>query len=98
MLTFREDPLLRCGHEDLGYGVEGKQQQRFKSSESVTEIHEGRDEDQDIENNGSDIAQRHSGWQKGVPGGCANRLGRVLFCELIIFDRLLALSLQSQAS
>jgi hypothetical protein len=66
MLAFREDPLLWRRDEDLRYRVQGEQEQRFEGCEGVAEIHEGRDEDKDIEDKGSDIAQRHCDDRRGM--------------------------------
>ena len=78
VLTFREDPLLRRSHEDLGDGIERKQEERFEGGQSVAEIHEGRDEDQDVEDNGSHIAQRHLG--DGMDDNAQSRLRGVVCC------------------
>lgn len=49
MIAFCEDALLWRGHEDLRDGVEENECEGFESREGVTEVHQGRDEDQDVE-------------------------------------------------
>jgi hypothetical protein len=66
VLTFRKDPLLRRGHEDLGDCIDCEEGEGVEMGEGVAEIHQRRDKDQDVENEGSHIAQSHCGGK----GGC----------------------------
>jgi hypothetical protein len=59
MLTFRKDALLWRGDEDLRYGIQCQQDQWLEGGESVTKVHERRDEDEDVEHESTNIAQRH---------------------------------------
>ena len=59
MLTLREDALLRRRDEDLGDGVQAEHHQGVERGEGVAEVHEGGDEDEDAEDEGANIAERH---------------------------------------
>ena len=59
VLTFREDPLLRRGHEDLGDCIDREESEGIEMGEGVAEIHQRRNEDQDVEDEGSHIAESH---------------------------------------
>lgn len=61
VLTFREDGLLRCSHEDLGDNIDGEEGEGIEMGEGVAEVHQGRDKDQDVEHEGSHVAQSHGG-------------------------------------
>ena len=69
MLTFRKDALLGRGHEDLGDCIEGDEGEGVEMGEGVAEIDQRRDEDQDVENEGSHIAEGHCGSGCGGGGG-----------------------------
>ncbi len=60
VLAFREDTCLRRGDEDLGDSVEGEEHQRLHRRKSVAEIDKSCDENEEIEDNGSHVAERHS--------------------------------------
>jgi hypothetical protein len=61
VLTFRQDALLRRSDEDLGDGVEGEQHQWLERCQSIAEIHQGRDEDEKMQHERSDVAESHCG-------------------------------------
>lgn len=50
-MAFRENALLWRSDKDLGDGVETQEHQRFQRGEGVAEVHQGRDEDEEIEDN-----------------------------------------------
>ena len=75
-LAFREDSLFRRGDEDLGEDVKSEKQDRFESRQSIAEVHEGGNEYKEMEDERSDIAERHG---EGMGGFlCAIRDGVVL--------------------
>ena len=64
MLTFREDALIRRRDKDLGDSVESQQHQRFEGCQSIAEVDQGRDEDEKVQHERADVAERHCGGRK----------------------------------
>jgi len=65
VLTFREDAGFGLGHEDLGNDIDGQQGEGVEVGEGVAEVYEGGDEDEDVEDEGSHIAESHGERQEG---------------------------------
>jgi len=65
VLTFRKDPLLWRGHEDLGDCIDREEGEGIEMGEGVADIDQRRDKDQDVEDEGSHIAQSHCGRRAG---------------------------------
>lgn len=56
MLSLCKNPLLWRSYEDLRDSVENQKEERLESGEGVTKVHQGGDEDEEVEDEGSDIA------------------------------------------
>ena len=61
MLTFREDALLRRRDKDLGDSVESQQHQRFQGCQSIAKVDQGRNEDEKVQHERANVAERHCG-------------------------------------
>lgn len=56
MLSLCKYALLWRSDEDLRDSVKNQEEERFEGGEGVTEVHQGGDEDEEVEDKGSDIA------------------------------------------
>jgi hypothetical protein len=84
MLTFCENALLRRGDKYLGDGVEGKQHQRLKRGQSIAEVHQGGDEDEKVQHEGADIAERHCGGRRKWLRLRGRDLSRSCYLEAVV--------------
>lgn len=61
VLTFRDDARLGRSHEDLGGSIDGNEDDGFEVRKRVVEVDQGGYEDEDVEDEGSDVAESHCG-------------------------------------
>jgi hypothetical protein len=64
VLTFRKNAFLRHGNEDLGDSVKSQQHQRFERGQSIAEVDKSRDENEKVQHEGANIAERHGGGRR----------------------------------